>query len=129
MNYYNTHHSPEGRKDPAMTYHDHMSMEEIKIQDEAIALYDGGWRAEDRDQMIEEYGLTSEHADKIVEWLEEIAAGKVMLNGEEVNWDDCVELMDDDIRETIHAEGITNQEFLGLYCKAHREKYGEKFEI
>ena len=112
-----------------MTYHDHMSMEEIEIQDDAISLYDGGWRAEDRDQMIEEYGMTPERADKIVEWLEEIAASKVVLNGEEVDWDDCVELMDDDIREAIHAEGITNQEFLDLYCKAHREKYGKKFEI
>lgn len=65
-----------------MTYHEHMSMEEIEIQDDAISLYDGGWRAEDRDQMIEEYSMTPERADKIVEWLEEIAASKVVLNGD-----------------------------------------------
>ena len=115
-----------------MTYHDHMSMEEIEIQDEAIALYDGGWRAEDRDQIIEEYDLTPERADKIVEWLEEIASRKVMLDGDEVDWDACVELMDDDIREELHAKyagEITKQEFLDLYCKAHREKYGEDFAV
>lgn len=115
-----------------MTYHDHMSMEEIEIQDEAIALYDGGWRAEDHDQMIEEYGMTPERADKIVEWLEEIAARKVELNGEEVDWDACTELMDDDICEELHAKyagNVTNQQFLDVYCKAHRKKYGKEFEI
>ena len=35
----------------------------------AAALYDGGWRAEDRDQLIEEYELTEEEADKICEIL------------------------------------------------------------
>lgn len=28
----------------------------------AAALYDGGWRAEDRDDLIEEYRLTEEEA-------------------------------------------------------------------
>ena len=35
----------------------------------AAALYDGGWRAEDRDQLIYEYDLTAEEADKICELL------------------------------------------------------------
>ena len=35
----------------------------------AAALYDGGWRAEDRDQLIEEYELTEEEAGKICEIL------------------------------------------------------------
>ena len=35
----------------------------------AAALYDGGWKAEDRDQFIEEYELTDEEADKICEIL------------------------------------------------------------
>ena len=38
----------------------------------AAALYDGGWRAEDRDQLIEEYDLTEEEADKLCEILEEL---------------------------------------------------------
>lgn len=115
-----------------MTYQNHMCMKEIEIQDDAISLYDGGWRAEDRDQMVEEYGLTPERADKIVEWLEEIAASKVVLNGEEVDFDACVELMDDGIREELHAKyagKVTNQEFLDFYCKAHHEKYRKKLEI
>lgn len=40
--------------------------------DAAIALYDGGWRAEDRDQLISEYNLTAEEAETIVEDLHDI---------------------------------------------------------
>ena len=39
----------------------------------AAALYDGGWRAEDRDQLIAEYDLTDEDADVICEFLAEYA--------------------------------------------------------
>lgn len=39
----------------------------------AAALYDGGWRAEDRDQMISEYELTEDEADAICERLAEFA--------------------------------------------------------
>lgn len=35
-------------------------------------LYDGGWRAEDRDQLISEYDLTEEEANGLVEELAEI---------------------------------------------------------
>lgn len=38
----------------------------------ASSLYDGGWRAEDRDQLIEEYDLTEEEADEICKGLREI---------------------------------------------------------
>ena len=38
----------------------------------AAALYDGGWRAEDRDQLIEEYNLTAEEADDLCRELAEI---------------------------------------------------------
>ena len=55
---------------------------------------------------------------------------KVFLNGFEVCFDTCVALMDDDIREEIHAEGIKDeQEFLDAYCDGHLEKYGEEFQI
>lgn len=38
----------------------------------AASLYDGGWRAEDRDQLIDEYNLTADEADEICEGLREI---------------------------------------------------------
>ena len=34
-------------------------------QHSAASLYDGGWRAEDRDQLISEYDLTAEEADEM----------------------------------------------------------------
>lgn len=37
----------------------------------AAALYDGGWRAEDRDDLIEEYRLTEEEATTICKNLAE----------------------------------------------------------
>lgn len=33
----------------------------------AAALYDGGWRAEDRDELVAEYDLSEEDADAICE--------------------------------------------------------------
>ena len=42
----------------------------------AAALYDGGWRAEDRDQLISEYDLTAEEADELVEELAAIEANE-----------------------------------------------------
>lgn len=39
-------------------------------QHSAAALYDGGWRASDRDQLIAEYGLTEDEADAICAELE-----------------------------------------------------------
>ena len=35
----------------------------------AAALYDGGWRAEDRDQLKAEYGLTDDDVERIVDLL------------------------------------------------------------
>lgn len=37
----------------------------------ASALYDGGWRAEDKDELISEYQLTEQEADELVEKLAE----------------------------------------------------------
>lgn len=39
----------------------------------AAALYDGGWRAEDREQLIAEYEMNEAEADKICELLEDYA--------------------------------------------------------
>lgn len=50
-------------------------MTENRISDittSAAALYDGGWRAEDRDQLITEYDLTLEDAEAICEALKDI---------------------------------------------------------
>lgn len=55
---------------------------------------------------------------------------KVMLNGHEQDFDACVNLMDDDIREALHAEmagECSEQEFLDAYCAEHLKKYGEEF--
>ena len=41
-------------------------------QHSAASLYDGGWRAEDRDQLISEYDLTAEEADEICRGLAEV---------------------------------------------------------
>ena len=115
-----------------MYMHKHMAKEEIDRMDSAIALYDGGWRAEDRDQIADEYDMTPDEADRIAALLDDIAANKVVLNGREVDYDACVNLMDNDIREELHAEhagGVTNQQFLELYCAAHCKKYGQDFDI
>lgn len=49
----------------------------------AASLYDGGWRAEDRDQLISEYGLTADEADEICKELAELKDRKEMdLAGE-----------------------------------------------
>lgn len=41
------------------------------IESSAAALYDGGWRAADRDELIAEYGLTDADADAICAKLSE----------------------------------------------------------
>lgn len=54
------------------------------------------------------------------------------MNGFEKDFDACVNLMDDDIREDLHMEmaGECNeQEFLDAYCERHLEKFGEEFEV
>lgn len=52
----------------------------------------------------------------------------VIING---NYDFAVNLMDDELREEIHAElsPCTDKDFLVEYCKKHFEKFGEEFEI
>ena len=43
----------------------------------------------------------------------------------------AVELMDDDIREELHASGDYNDDlsFLEAYMIRHAEKYGEEFTV
>lgn len=40
------------------------------VQSSAAALYDGGWRAADKDDLIEEYALTEQEAQEICAALE-----------------------------------------------------------
>ena len=44
---------------------------QMSMGDIAASLYDGGWRAADREQMIGYYTLTEDEADAICELLEE----------------------------------------------------------
>ena len=44
-------------------------MTNANISTMAAALYDGEWRAEDRDDLIKEYDLTEDEADAICEML------------------------------------------------------------
>ena len=56
----------------------------------------------------------------------------VILSGSEVDYDACVNLMDDDIREELHREmaPCSDQEFLDAYVVKHAEKFGgEQFTI
>jgi hypothetical protein len=55
---------------------------------------------------------------------------QVTINGHEIDFDAAVNLMDDDIREELHAQGIeTEQAFLDAYTAAHRAKFGEDFVV
>ena len=52
-----------------------MRNDEYKLRDCASALYDGGWRAEDKEWLIQEYGteygLSEDEAERICEYLAE----------------------------------------------------------
>lgn len=52
-------------------------------------------------------------------------------NGEEIDFEVAVSLMDDEIREDLNRElaPCSEQEFFSAYEKAHEEKYGEEFQI
>lgn len=56
---------------------------------------------------------------------------KVELNNSIVDFNACVALMDDDIREEIHIDlaPCTEQEFINEYCKRHFAKYEIEFTI
>lgn len=47
------------------------------IESAAAALYDGGWRAEDKDQLVDEYELDVEEADAICDRLAEYAEREI----------------------------------------------------
>jgi hypothetical protein len=59
-------------------------------------------------------------------------------HGTEIDFDAAVELMDDELRESLHnGDGDptgsndrpgSEQQFFDWYCRLHREKFGEEFE-
>lgn len=55
------------------------------------------------------------------------------MNNEEIyaRFDEAVALMDDEIREAVHADlaPCTKKEFLKEYIRRHMEKYGKEFTI
>lgn len=51
-------------------------------------------------------------------------------HGVSVDFDAAVNLMDDEIREALHAEGIeSEQSFFAAYALEHSKKYGETWEL
>lgn len=52
-------------------------------------------------------------------------------DGEEIDYATAVNLMDDEIREELHAEMAlcTDQQFFDAYIERHYVKYGEDFTI
>lgn len=55
----------------------------------------------------------------------------INANGTAIDFETAVSMMDDDIRESVHAElaPCTEQEFLAAYEKAHAAMYGEEWEL
>ena len=51
-----------------------------QLETVAASLYDGGWRSEDLKEIVEEYGLTVEYAEKLTEVLKIITEIKADLN-------------------------------------------------
>lgn len=47
--------------------------------------------------------------------------------GTEINYNAAVELMDDELREEVHADlaPCTDQEFFEEYARRHAERFGE----
>jgi len=51
-------------------------------------------------------------------------------NGVEIDFDAAVGMMDDELREQLHADGYeTEQEFFTAYEAAHLQKFGEEWEV
>ena len=53
----------------------------------------------------------------------------INMNGTGIDYEAAVELMDDEIRESICGTVDSEQEFFAAYEKAHIEKYGEEWEL
>lgn len=51
--------------------------------------------------------------------------------GREIDYTFAVSLMDDQLRELLHASGAyaSEQEFYDAYCDLHRKTFEEEFEL
>ena len=49
-----------------------MNMDRYEAMTTACNLYDGGWRAEDKEFLMDEYGISEEEAELLCEYLAEI---------------------------------------------------------
>lgn len=57
---------------------------------------------------------------------------KVTLNGQQIEFEAAVNLMDDEIRERLHSEidPCSDQDFLDAYVEAHSTAFdGEEFQV
>lgn len=52
-------------------------------------------------------------------------------NGNKIDYEAAVSLMDDNICEELHGEiaPCTDQEFYDAYCERHKEVYKEEFRV
>ena len=55
----------------------------------------------------------------------------INASGTEVDFAAAVELMDDELREELHGKlaPCTDQEFFDAYAEAHKERFGEEWEL
>jgi hypothetical protein len=97
----------------------------------AAELFDGGWRSADIEEIKEDYELTDDETEEILEGLKEIEAEYITYNGSEYKLDDITNLMDDEIREDLHSEyaPCEAQFFFEKYVEAHEAKFNEEFTI
>lgn len=49
--------------------------------------------------------------------------------GKSINYEIAENMMDDEIRESLCGYYFDEQSFFDAYCAAHKEKYGEEFEL
>ena len=56
---------------------------------------------------------------------------KVTVNGQSVDFDAAVNLMDNDLREEIHTAFVdgTEQDFINMYAAGHKARFGEVFTV
>ena len=97
----------------------------------AASLYDGGWRAEDRDQLIDEYNLTADEADDICKELAAIKDGLEQdLAGElremiSLGWTD--EEVKDDPEAFLdrigeYKEGLTEEDIWKVWANVNAQR-------
>ena len=115
-----------------------------EIREIALALMGGGWTVADKELFIEENAKQDEEniisIDEIEAIFDEIASEEgnaksmIVTNsyGVKIDFDAAVSLMDDDIREAIHATGDYDddpQGFFDAYAAAHAAEFGELWEL